>query len=168
MHDKSSLASRCKSINLKITQVTETIGAILLAAIVVINSIAVFYRFVLLNPVGWTEEALRYAIIGAVYMVGGATIVRGEEMSINLISGIDNTAIRISTKLLAVCVALSITMVVFVYGIPLLINNAHQLSPTMRIPMSIPYSTVLIGYCIIAIQTVLHFLSGEDAVQREA
>lgn len=168
MHDTPTLASRCKFINLKITEVTETIGAILLAAIVVINSIAVFYRFVLLNPVGWTEEALRYSIIWAVYIVGGATIVRGEEMSINLISGIDNKMVRLWTKLLAVFIALMITAVVYLYGIPLLMKNAHQLSPTMRIPMSVPYSAVLVGYSIIAIQTVLHFLSGENAIQREA
>lgn len=168
MDDRSAFSRRCQHLNIKIAEVTETVGAILLAAIVIINSIAVFYRFVLFNPVGWTEEALRYAIIWAVYLVGGATIVRGEQMSINLLSAIDNHIVRTGARLLTVVVTVSLAAVILVYGIPMLISNASQVSPTMRIPMSIPYSAVVVGYPLIALQSILHFLSGDDAIQKGA
>jgi TRAP-type C4-dicarboxylate transport system permease small subunit len=168
MNGNSEFARRCQRLNMAITHVTETLGAVLLATIVVINSIAVFYRYALTSPIGWSEETLRYAIVWAVYLVAGATIVRGEQMAVNLLAAVKRPAIRRAANLFSILVTVVLTGVILVYGIPLVIGNISQFSPTMQIPMAFPYASVTVGYLIVAVQSVLLLLSGDDAVVKGA
>ena len=159
MSKDGELARRCQRLNMAITHVTETLGALLLSIIVVINGIAVFYRYALTSPIGWSEETLRYAIVWAVYLVGGATIVRGEQMAINLLATIDRPWLRQAATYFSVLVTVALAAVILYFGVPLVIGNLKQFSPTMQIPMAIPYAAVTVGYLIVAVQSVLLVLS---------
>jgi len=42
--------------------------ALLLVAVVAISLIGVVYRFGLVDPIGWTGEAMRYAVVWATFL----------------------------------------------------------------------------------------------------
>ena len=50
---RDTLVALCNGL----TRLTEATAALLLLAVVVINLIGVFYRFVLVDPIGWTEDS---------------------------------------------------------------------------------------------------------------
>ena len=53
-----------------LTVATESIGALLLLGIVIINFLQVFYRYVLFDPLGWTEETMRYSVLRIILLPG--------------------------------------------------------------------------------------------------
>ena len=57
-----------------ISYVTETIAAVLLVFIVVANFLGVFYRYGLRDPIGWTEEGMRYAVVWATFLAASAAL----------------------------------------------------------------------------------------------
>ena len=71
-----------------LTVISESIAALLLAFIVVVNALGVFYRYVLVDPIGWTEESMRYAVIWATFLAGAAALYRGEHMVLNLFENV--------------------------------------------------------------------------------
>ena len=68
----------------KLADATEWLAAVILGLIIAVNLTAVLARYVFSSPVGWSEEAMRYGIVWAVYLAAGATFRRGEQMAIDL------------------------------------------------------------------------------------
>lgn len=146
----------------KLANTAEYVSVVIFALIVVLNFVAVLLRYVLSNPIGWSEEALRYAIVWAVYLMAGATFRHGEQMMIDLIDIIPFVRIKQLAALLALGTTLALAAVVVALGLPYLFDTG-QVSPSMRLPMWIPYTSVVIGYLMIAIQAVAGFI--EDSLQ---
>lgn len=152
-------AEFAERLNGKISKYTEGVSAALLAAIILVNAISVFFRYAVDSPLGWTEEFLRYCIVWAVYLVVGSTVYRGEDMAIRLFDSLNNKKLNMIVNIATAVSTLTLTLIIFIHGIPLVISNLHQLSPTMQLPMTIPYSAVLVGFFILSVQTVLSVIS---------
>lgn len=141
----------------KLATATEYVSVVIFALIVVLNFVAVLLRYVLLSPIGWSEEALRYAIVWAVYLIAGATFRHGEQMMIDLVDIIPFARVKQLAAMLALGTTLVLAAVVVALGLPYLFDTG-QVSPSMRLPMWIPYTSVVIGYLMIAIQAVAGFI----------
>lgn len=149
----------------KLADATEWLAAVILGLIIAINLTAVLARYVFSSPVGWSEEAMRYGIVWAVYLVAGATFRRGEQMAIDLFR--HPIFIRIAANVTLVS-TLALAGVVVALGFPFLLDTG-QVSPSIRLPMWIPYASVVVGYMLIAIQVIAVYFDpptphdGEDA-----
>nr|WP_319515267.1 TRAP transporter small permease subunit [uncultured Cohaesibacter sp.] len=141
----------------KLSNATEYLAVAIFAGIVLVNFMAVGARYVLADPIGWSEEALRYAIVWAVYLVAGATFRHGEQMMIDLIVIIPSDMIKRIAALLSLLTTLVLAAIVVALGIPFLMDTG-QVSPSMRLPMWIPYASVVIGYLMIAVQAIAGYI----------
>lgn len=139
---------------MQLTYVSEALAAILLVVIVVINSLAVFYRYGLHNPIGWTEEAMRYAVVWATFFGASAALYRGEHMVLNLFESVPSVPLRLALHYIVFgCIAVFCVIVISA-GLPLAIRNWHQDSPTMNIPMFWPYFAVIFGLFLMLLKTI--------------
>ncbi|MCC9624341.1 TRAP transporter small permease subunit [Thalassospira sp. MA62] len=134
----------------RLAAATEWLAAVLLGLIIAVNLTAVLARYVFSSPIGWSEEAMRYGIVWAVYLVAGATFRRGEQMAIDLFR--HPVFIKIAANVTLVT-TLALAGVVVALGFPFLLDTG-QVSPSVRIPMWIPYASVVVGYLLIAIQVI--------------
>ena len=153
----------------RLSDATEYLAVAIFAGIVTVNFLAVIARYVFANPIGWSEEALRYAIVWAVYLVAGATFRHGEQMMIDLIIIIPSQTIKRIAAFLSLLTTLILAAIVVVLGLPFLLDTG-QVSPSMRFPMWIPYASVVVGYFMIAIQAIAGYMEGsvqsiEEVVQ---
>lgn len=137
----------------RLADLAENISAVLLALIIVVNFAAVLARYALSNPIGWSEEAMRYGIVWAVYIVAGTTFRRGEQMAIDLIDIIPWRFLRRLAAVVSLVATLILAAVVVVLGLPFLLDTG-QVSPSMRLPMWVPYASVVVGYLLIAVQAI--------------
>lgn len=71
-----------------LTHVTEAIAAILLVAIILMNVAQVFFRYVLVDPLSWSGETMRYSTTWMVMLAGSAALFRGEHMVISLFTSV--------------------------------------------------------------------------------
>jgi TRAP-type C4-dicarboxylate transport system permease small subunit len=137
-----------------VSRVTESVAALLLGAIVVINVMQVLFRYVIGAPLGWTEEVMRYAVVWVTFLAATAAVHRGEHMVIDVLGPALPALLR---RLLYIVVLLCVAAFCWVLiseGFPLALRNAAQRSPSARIPMIIPYISVAVGGVLILVQVL--------------
>jgi TRAP-type C4-dicarboxylate transport system permease small subunit len=137
-----------------LTRISESAAALLLAFIVVANALGVFYRYVLVDPIGWTEEGMRYAVIWATFLAGAAALYRGEHMVLNLFDNVAVLWLRWAAHILVLLCIAAFCIVVAWQGWPLAVRNWRQVSPTMNIPMFFPYVAVTVGAVLMLLKTI--------------
>lgn len=136
-----------------LTQVCESVCAVLLFGIVVFNLLQVFFRYVVNDPLGWTEEYMRYTVAWMVFLGANAALFRGEHMVIDLFPK-NMSPLFFRVKHIAVLLCVGAFCFILVWkGIPLSIRNAKQVSPTAQVPMIVPYISVGIGGLFMLVNT---------------
>ena len=140
-----------------------TVFIALLALVVLLQ---VVFRYLLDLPLFWTEETARYCLVWASLLGAGVALKRGEHIAVTyLVERLPSGTARAVLILSRVCVGLILAVVLW-GGIQLVIVTHFQLSPALRIPMSIPYLAVPVGSFIMLVH-LLASLSGTDSEPSE-
>lgn len=145
-----------------LSRVTEGIGALLILAIVVINLLQVFFRYVLNDPLGWTEEAMRYSVVWATFIVAGAVLFAGEQLSIDMLGHLLPPKLKRIRSILVLLLISVFCLILVVYGWPLSLRNMKQVSPVAQIPMIIPYVSVVVGGTLMFVKAICLMLADPD------
>lgn len=147
-----------------LTRAAESIGALLMLAIVVINFLQVFFRYVLFDPLGWTEEAMRYSVVWMTFLVAGAVLYRGEQLSIDPFSGVLPARLRRAQSILILLLIAIFCLLLVVYGWPQAVRNIRQLSPSAQIPMIVPYISVVVGGVLMLLKAICLMIADPERV----
>lgn len=152
---------------LTLARATEAIAACLLIAVILMNLAQVFFRYVLVDPISWTEETMRYSTTWMVMLAAAPAFLRREHMEISLFDGVKSPRVRrVVNLVMHVCVA-GFCLLLIWEGFPAAIDNMRQVSPAVRIPMTIPYLAIPVGATLILINTVAMMLLPEDTFSGE-
>lgn len=146
----------------KLTTVTETIGALIMLSLLIINFLQVFFRYVLVDPLGWTEEVMRYSVSWMTFLLAGAVLFRGEQLSIDLFSDFLPPRLR---RIQCIVILLLISMfclILVAYGWPQAVRNMKQFSPVAQIPMIIPYMSVVVGGLLLLVKAIILILNNPE------
>jgi TRAP-type C4-dicarboxylate transport system permease small subunit len=110
------------------------------AALVVAFTVQIFFRYVLNDPLSWTQEVSGILYVWVV-CVGSATIVKEREhVSFNLIYESVRPQARRALALIGTGLIL-VVLVVSLYGnYDYIAFTARQKSPTLRLPMTVVFS----------------------------
>jgi TRAP-type C4-dicarboxylate transport system permease small subunit len=130
------------------------IAAILLAVMTVLVFLQVLFRYWLQLPLDWGEEVSRYLFIWSA-MLGAAIAAKrrahfGIDFLVTALPSPVQTAIAISVNL-CICALMG---VVAVQGTKLALSNLSQISPTLAIPMAVPYAAVPVCALLMLIYTI--------------
>ena len=128
--------------------------ALIMTVMLVVVSAQVWYRFVLNNPLAWSEEVARYLFVWISFL-GSAVGVR---MNVHLgIDLIDKVLSPRGRKIMTVAVNLLIQIflvVVIFWGIKILKVVQFQKSASMGIPMTYPYLAVPMGAALMLLNSL--------------
>jgi TRAP-type C4-dicarboxylate transport system permease small subunit len=147
-----------------LSRITESIGALLMLSIVVVNFLQVFYRYVLGDPLGWTEEVMRYTVVWMTFLVAGAVLYSGEQLSIDLLGGVLPRRLRRIQSILVLLLISLFCFVLVVYGWPQAVRNASQVSPVAQIPMILPYMSVVAGGALMLVKAICLMIADPERV----
>lgn len=127
---------------------------LIMTIMLVVVSAQVWYRFVLNNPLAWSEEVARYLFVWISFL-GSAVGVR---MHVHLgIDLIDKALSPRGRKIMTIVVNLLIQIflvVVIVWGIKILKVVQFQKSASMGIPMTYPYLAVPVGSALMLLNSL--------------
>lgn len=127
--------------------------AVIMVVMLVVVSAQVWYRFVLNDPLAWSEEMARYLFVW-ISFIGSAVGVRmNVHLGIDLIEKFLTPALY---KILSVVVNLLIQIflvVVLIWGIKILGVVRFQTSASMGIPMIYPYLAVPVGAALMLLNS---------------
>jgi TRAP-type C4-dicarboxylate transport system permease small subunit len=147
-----------------LTRITETIGALLMLGIVMLDVLQVFFRYVLFDPLGWTEEAMRYAVVWMTFIVAGAVLFRGEQLAIDMFGGLLSPKLRRIQSILVLLLIAIFSFVLVVHGWPQAMRNANQVSPVAQIPMIFPYLSVVAGGALVLLKAICLIIADPERV----
>lgn len=118
---------------------------IIFAVMTIIASVQIFYRFVLLNPLTWTDEICRYCLIWVTLLGVAVAAERKSHISIDFIRNIvPAKAMPILEKFWNICSIVFCAFVIY-YGFELAELNMAQYSAGMHIRLGYIYYSVPIG-----------------------
>ncbi|MCG6929090.1 MAG: TRAP transporter small permease [Desulfofustis sp.] len=119
--------------------------ALLMAAMVVIIAAQVWYRFVLNDPLSWSEEAGRYLFVWISFMGAAAGVRYQMHLGIDLMDKILTPGLY-RWVVVVVNLIIEVFLVIIVYwGFKILGVIKFQESASMHISMAYPYLAVPVG-----------------------
>lgn len=128
--------------------------AMIMTVMLVVVSAQVWYRFVLNDPLAWSEELARYLFVW-ISFIGSAV---GVKMNVHLgIDLIEKVMTPIGHKILTAIVNLLIQiflLIVIFWGIKILNVVRFQTSASMGIPMTYPYLAVPVGASLMLLNSL--------------
>ena len=147
---------------LLLARTTERLATLLLIVVTVLNLTQVTGRYAFSIGFSWTEELMRYLMIGLMMLGSVAAIYRVEHMGVETLE----TTVAPRHALLVRSALYSIgsifCIVVLVYGWPLALRNAGQVAPASGIPMIYPYLALPVGAFLILLQIALSWFGAFD------
>ena len=119
--------------------------AMLMAGMVVIVSAQVWYRFILNDPLSWSEEASRYLFVWISFMGAAAGVRYQVHLGIDLMEKIlPAGSYRIAVIIVNLIIQVFLLMIIY-WGFKILGVIQFQESPSMHISMRYPYMAVPVG-----------------------
>ena len=134
-----------------LVHVTEGMAAVLIGVVVVTNAAQIFCRYVLVQPLSFTDELMRFSMVWVAFLAGSALVFRREHMAANLFDNPRLGWLRPAMAMVVLVAILGFAVALFWFGWPLALRNASQLSPSAQIPMIWPYIAVPVGGALMAL-----------------
>jgi len=131
-----------------INRFTEIAVFIIISAMAIDVFIEVIFRYVLLFPLFWTEEFARYCLVWSSLLAAGIALKRGQHIAVTFVADRFPKRIRVMAALVGDIFVAAMLAVILWGGIYLVVLTRHQLSPAMRLPMSLPYIAIPTGSAI--------------------
>ncbi len=141
---------------------------VIMCIMLVVVSAQVWYRFVLNNPLAWSEEVARYLFVWISFLGSAVGVRMNVHLGIDLIDKILSPKGRkIMTVLVNLLIQIFLVVVIF-WGIKILKVVQFQKSASMGIPMTYPYLAVPVGSGFMLLNSLRNtwgalFSPGEEA-----
>jgi TRAP-type transport system small permease protein len=147
--DLPSLFSSRGFVTIKMFQVMDRsinwVLAVLMAVMVVVIALQVWYRFILNNPLDWSEELGRYVFVWISFLGSAAGVRYQVHLGIDVLEKIvRQNAFHYVVVLVNIVIQIFLLFVIY-WGFKLLGIVQFQTSPSMLIPMTYPYAAVPVG-----------------------
>lgn len=132
----------------------------LIVAMTVVTFAQVFFRFVIVHSLPWSEEFSRYSLVWASFLGASIALKRGLHI------GVEAFVTRLSREkrrliyLITLVIITFFLVVVIVKGVQMASFNMRQSSPAMRIPMGFPYLAIPVGSLIMVIHLLDQLILG--------
>lgn len=129
----------------------------LCAAILGVMTIVIFLQILLRIsglPLSWTEEVGRYMFVWLIYIGCAGAIRKRKHICVELLDLVLKERGQFVLSIISNLVFLLFAGILAYYSIFVVQRVATQLSPAIRMPMAIPYASVLVGSALMVIRLI--------------
>jgi len=146
-------------------------GGLILIAITVLNIVAVFMRYVMLDSLSWSEEIMRYGSIWLTFLAAAAASHHAEHLSLDLMRFRGSPLVQRLHETVLHLLASVFAAVVLWQGVRYCIKNGMQTAPSTGIPMLWFYGAIAVGAALMLIaelaKTRESFCGRDEGIDRE-
>jgi TRAP-type C4-dicarboxylate transport system permease small subunit len=136
---------------------------IMISAMAIDVFIEIIFRYVLLFPLFWTEEFARYCLVWSSLLAAGVALKKGQHIAVTFVAERFPKRIRAMAALGGDIFVGALLAVILWGGMYLVLLTRNQLSPAMRLPMSLPYMAIPTGSAVM----LFHVLTSIHRRSRE-
>lgn len=124
---------------------TDMLSATLLIAITLLNLVAVFMRYVMLDSIPWSEEAMRYGSIWLTFLAAAMVSFRDEHLSLEMFRGVGSPFVQKMHTLSLHLLSALFGAIVLWQGTIYCLKNGMQTAPSTGMRMVFAYSALAVG-----------------------
>ena len=132
----------------------QAIEAVGIGTAVLLNVAQIIYRYVLFDPLAWTEEVMRYMMVWITMLAAAASLYRGEEANAGMQGWLRSTRIQRMLHFLRIALVFTFGLMLAWYGLPFALGARTQISAAARIPMIYPNLALSVGGLAIALMAI--------------
>lgn len=141
---------------LRVVELVEgTVGALLLAAILVLILAQVIVRVSPLDGWIWTGELARFSLMWLAFILAGYLLGRGQHVSIDIIDHMLPARGRRVVEIVAHLVVAAVCAAFVYEGVALIEAQSGLRSTAARIPNSLLYTIPTIGFALTAVRALI-------------
>ena len=123
--------------------------AILIATMVVLIGSQVGFRYVLNEPLAWTEEVARHLMVWSALLGAAVAYRRKGHLGMDVLVMLLSERWRRLVEIILQVLSIGFFGVLVVHGIPLVERTMRQFSSAIRIPMGYIYASIPVGSALI-------------------
>lgn len=131
-----------------ISKVVKAILITLFGTITIVIFMQIVYRYVLLKPIPWAEEVARYLFVWISFLGAGVAVKLKSHVGVGFVINMfpkKYTKMALTFSYL-LCAAFALLMTI--HGWTLVLRTSSQVSAALRMPMSVAYLAVPVGFII--------------------
>ena len=119
-------------------------------------TVGVFFRYVLNDSLSWTEELARYLMIWFGLLGMGLALKDNEHVSVTFfLYRLPTKTVQI-VKIINVCLVMFFLLILFKYSLNHLSVVKMQISPSIGLPMYLPYTAITVGSFLMVLECLRH------------
>src|SRR5688572_29990512 len=145
----------------------QSVAAVGIGAAVILNLAQILYRYVLFDPLAWTEEVMRYVLVWVMMLGAGASLYRNEEVTAAMLGWIRSNLLQRSLHFLRIACVVVFGGILTWFGLPFALGASTQVSPAAQIPMFLPYLAFFAGGILILVMCVGMIVAPADAAEHD-
>jgi TRAP-type C4-dicarboxylate transport system permease small subunit len=143
----------------------EVVVMVLMAVLVVVVVASVFFRYVLLAPLPWSEEVGRYLMIWVGFLAASIAIQQGMHVGIDFLVQWVRPGFTLWLRRLSRALTALFLLVVTAYGFMLVIGLWDQWSPVLQFRMTWPYLAIPVGCLLMLLELLVPSQREADIVR---
>lgn len=129
--------------------------ALVLGLLTCLGFAQVIARYVMAQPLVWSEELIRYALIWSVFLGAGITVRKGLLPAVEIVSHLAPETVRRLLGWVCILISAAFWLVLIVFGFVIVENVEGMNSGAMEMPMSIVYAAVPVGAVLALVNTIV-------------
>lgn len=135
--------------------VSRYISIVLMGLMTLTVVLQVLFRYIMKNPLIWTEELSRYLMIWMAFIAASSVLREWDTIRVDFIVNKLNERVRFVIKIINKTLVFFFCVLIFTISMKIYPKvSAHQLTSALQINMLIPQSGVIVGMLLMAVQTV--------------
>src|SRR3970040_3120020 len=145
-------------------------SAAMLLAIVAINGVNVFGRYLLDSPLSWGEEAMLFLQIVAVFIVLPAVTWDGAHVRMDLLARSLPVKVRRMLEMLADLSSLAVALLIVYVSVQIVLRliECDQPRDALELPVALPQGSIPLGFALTAVALISLQLCGKRAEAAES
>ncbi len=148
---------------LKVSEILDKITKIIIGFLLIEMTIVYFAqvvaRFVFNSGLAWSEELVRYSCVALVFFASASLFKANDHVAITVVEEMLPKKVKLVQFLMLAAVNLIYLVVMFVFGLGILVPAANQISPNMQLPMNLVYLLFPISFGITLFHSIVNLLN---------
>ncbi len=138
-----------------VVRAEEVVVMTLLAGLAALQITQVLFRYVFNIPLHWVDESSRFIFILMVMVGGGLASAKAAQFSIDFIKNAMPKSLRVIADIVVRIGVLVFAYVLLRHGIQLAIRTSGQITASLQLPYTVPYSAMPLGGALILFHALM-------------
>ena len=125
------------------------------AALVVVTLLGIFMRYVMSDPLKWTEEVSLGLFVWYIFLGAGCTFKNGMNVTIDFLVDLFPERVQRVVGILVKIISYAVMIAMFVFGCQFCVQTRFKITPVLRLPYTVIAAALPIGFGLMLVyQTI--------------